>query len=298
MKKKSWKKITLALIIIGCLFLVFSAFPILADYTPPSTSTNYTSPSINIDNWDIDIKNAEITEVISLDPNTLDQSQEIMNGYFKIGIGAYYWMAQSVKNDREPLTGFYVAVARHGKPTMGLLFPAPLYIGIIYPTSKSNPENPNNFNILGKITSEQLPENDKFYWMGLDLSSNPINIPPETFFHIVVISEAMDIGYQNYWMLGVTIGTDTSKDAYNRGVLGHWLFQKGWWECGDLSHCAYDMAFATYTVPGDNGNGNGGNGGGPPTITITSNHQVISQVLGLMSFIGAAISGIKFKWFI
>lgn len=279
MKKKTWQYITLVFTVVGISLWVFSAVPVIGSHAPSATSY-ITLSDIDIDKWDMDVTNIQRLEILSIDPETLDQAQDIINQYFKICLGGDgYWMCQSIKNYREPLTAFSVGIGRHGTPWSPTGING-LFIGIMDPLG--NPEDPDDFIFVGYIPPEAIPEDDVFYWMSVDLSSDPIDIPPETFFKIVVISFSMP-HTEGYWMLG----TSGTQNPYDRGVLASWDFTNNWWDCTQIG-CGYDMCFATYTVESD----------GPPpdapVITITSTSQVVSQVFGSLSLLGAAVSGIKY----
>lgn len=272
-KKKTWKYITLVFIVVGISLLGFSAFPIVISHVP-STISNTVPYDIDLDEFDI--VNAERIGILAdPPPETLDQWQDVMNCDYQIGAGGY-WMAQSVKNYREPLTAFVVGLARHGLPLYGGL-PAPIYIGIMDPLN--DPHDPRNFDYIGYIMPSDIPE-DEFHWIGkypLDIS-----IPANTFFGVVVISESSDPD-SGYWLLAAN-----DANPYDRGVLGCRNFVDHIWNCEPINDCKSDMCFATYTIEGDDPPPD------PPVITITSTYTIITQFFGGLSLIAAVVTGSKF----
>jgi len=205
-------------------------------------------------------------KLLSVDPDALDQLQDDMTGV-NLGAGTFH-VAQGVINDRSPLTAFCVCVARIGMPE------DPLYIGIM--DSLKDPRYGENYLVLGELTSDILPQENKFYWVTLELSS-PLDIPAGQKFYIVMISDDNPLDGDFWSMAGSTI------NPYNRGIAWRWTPENGWQPLGipgEFQPGEYDMCFATYTVPGG--------GGGQPQISITYSSEVLTAI-GVLSLLGAVV---------
>jgi hypothetical protein len=272
MKKENWKYLTIVLVIAAVGLLIFSsvtAFP--SEMSVNQTHTGETYEAINIGT-----QNAYI--ITDFDPNELDQVQDSLSVYYKIGVGSHGCsILQPVVNDREPMTGFQVAIAKHGTPS------SDLYIGIMYPTY-GNPFDGQNYMIAGAISASDVPQADTFYWFGMDCSDYPLDIssgPPAL---AIVLMSTDNPDDSNYWMWGGGSG-----DPYPTYRPRGWSTQDNAWQNDMLPDAGtIDMCFATYTTSGG--------GGEVPTITIATTTWV-TTISGIFSLIGAFLSGSKyFGW--
>jgi len=270
MKKKSWRNITLVLIIIGASLFVFSFSPVATTFpmerSIASISTEH-SGSVRLENVEKANQQATVSPYFV---GQLDQSQESVSFVFYVGFiwpdaGCY---AQAYRNDELPMIGFQVGIGKHGTPT------EPMYIGVM--EYRWDPLNLANYHVVAELLPSAIPADDTLYWFGIDFSDNPLN---EYKSHIICVS-VDDPSDGNYWMWGAQEG-----NPYYAWLPSNWR-----WDVEDRAvDSGYDLTFRTYTGDG---------GGVAPSITITSSYQVASQALGLLSFVGAAIAGIKYKWFL
>jgi hypothetical protein len=272
MKKENWKYLTMVLVIAGVLSLIFSsvtAFP--SEMSVNQTNTGETCEMINIGTQKAYI-------ITDFDPDELDQMQDLLTVYYKIGVGdSGCSISQPAVNDREPMTGFQVAIARHGTPS------SDLYIGIMYPYD-NDPFVGDNYILLGALSASSVPQADTFYWFGIDCSGSPLDIssgPPAMSVVLVSVDNPDD---SDYWMWGG--GSPNPYPVYRpRG----WNTQANEWQ-NDMLPDGWniDMCFVTYTTSGG--------GGEAPNITISTTTWVTTG-LGIFSLIGAFLSGSKyFGW--
>lgn len=270
-KKKLWKYITMIFTIAGIGLWIFSAVGMGMDSiieSGVSSHRTFDEPS------SLQINNIVIT---SFDPRDLDQAQETTGSPNGICIGynpsqGYgYWAMQLGYNDREPLTGFQVAILEHGNPTK------PIYIGIM--RGQLDPAAWVNWIWYGYLNPGSLPQKDVYYWVGADFSNNPIDIEAGEEWYIAVISIDPTTG-NNHWAWGCN-----PDNPYPRGNLLNW--DVTWKNIAGTPD--FDGCFRTYTTEGQQPPQE------PPAITITSNYQIISQFLGSLSLLGAVISGTKYS---
>ena len=189
-KNKNWKYMTIVLIITGILSLVFASVTAF----PSEMSVNATTRSETYEMTNAGIRSAYI--LTDLDPDEIDQMQDLLSVYYRIGVGSSGCpIAQPVVNDREPMTGFQAAIAKHGNPSNDL------YIGIMYPYD-NDPFDGQNYMIAGSISTGAVPQADTFYWFGMDLSDYPLDIssgPPALSIVLMSIDNPDD---SDYWMWG------------------------------------------------------------------------------------------------
>jgi hypothetical protein len=274
-KDKHWKYATIILMIVGIASLFLSnvtAFP----SEMPVDSTYNTIRNPELKNFD-SIKNAYI--ITDFDPDELDQVQDSLAVYYKIGVEGWGCpILQPVANNREPMTGFVVAIGKHGSPSSAL------YMGIMYPFTypcNNNPYDGQNYIIAGAVEVDDVPQDDHFYWFGIDFSDYPKDVlsgPPPLG---IVLFSTDDTTDGNYWMWGA--GTGNPYTAYQ--PTGWADNRNEWMESMLLEGADHDMCFATYTTSGG--------GGDVPVITITTTSWVTANI-GVACLIGAAISGCKY----
>lgn len=278
MKEKNWKYLTIVLVIAGVLSLIFSsvtAFP--AEMPIDSTYNIPTTYEVR----NVDFVKAYI--IVDFDPNKLDQLQDSLGVSYRIGTGNMgVSILQPVANNREPMTGFQVAIGRHGSPS------SDLYMGIMYPFTVpcyNHPYDGQNYIIAGNVAAVAVPQPDTFYWFGIDCSDYPLDISSGSPPLGIVLFSTDDTTDGNYWMCGA--GTGNPYSAYQpRGwsnIADQWL------EGVLVEGHNHDMCFATYTTAG-------GGGDEVPSITISTTTWVTTS-LGIFSLIGACLSGSKyFGW--
>lgn len=277
-KKEVWKYLAIGLVVVSMVFFVYSFTfnPIASGVTTKSTSlAAWTIPSF---------KNVESAvpfsffDLMTLNPNQLDQKQETLGppgtNSYAIGISPYgpFWVGQGVRNERSPLYGFSVAVGKFGTPT------SPLYVGIMARGLLFPPYiyDFRNWDGVGRITPDILPNEGIFYWVTFEFST-PLSIPAGSNFYIVAVSD--DNNHDgNSWGWGY--GGDT--DTYPRGSNYCWSESDWEWSSTTWGDCI----FRTYTTEGASQD--------PPSITITSTYQVVSSFLGAFSLLGAVVSGAKY----
>lgn len=270
MKDKYWKYATIILMIVGIASLFFS------DATAFPTELSVNSTTDRSKNYDTSIAGAQRAYLITdFDSDKIDQLQDKLDVYYKIGFGSSgCGVLQPVVDDREPLTGFQVAIGRHGSPSEFL------WIGIMYP-SYGPPFN-GNYAVVGYLQAVNVPEEDTFYWFGIDCSSNPVDIPSGLPAMGIVVVSYDDPDDSDYWMWGAGSG-----NPYGTYRPRGWNTQDNAWQNDMLSDGTVDMCFVTYTTS------SGGNGGDVPVISITTTSWVTANI-GFACLIGAAVSGIKY----
>jgi len=269
-KDKYWKYATIILMIAGIASLFLSnatAFP----YEMTVNSTTDKSKTYEM----IDTGSVRSAYIIAdFDPDEIDQVQDLLSVYYRIGTGnAGCSILQPVVNDREPMKGFQVAVARHGSPSYML------YMGIMYP-NYGTPAKSSSYIILGGINAVDVPEADTFYWFGVDFSNSPLDIPSGPPAMGVVLFSPDDPDDDNYWMWGG--GSPNPYPTYRpRG----WNTEDKAWQNEMLPDGGnVDMCFVTYTTTGG--------GGDVPVINITSTSWITANI-GFACLIAAAVSGCK-----
>ena len=271
MKKENWKYLTMVLVIAGVLSLIFSS--ISAHPTELSSSHPIVDKTKNYEMINGGTRQASI--FAEIDPDDLDQLQNQLDAAFKIGVGSTGCsILQPVVNDREPMTGFQVIVARHGTPSSDLWF------GIMYPHRRC-PFDGQNYMIASSLTPAHFPNSDTFYWAGMDLSDYPLDIPSGTPALNIVVMSVDDPDDDNYWFWGCST-TNTYPNYHPYG----WNVNEEEWQ-DDILPDAWnkDMCFATYTSAGGSGD--------IPEITIATTTWVTAG-LGIFSLIGAFLSGSKY----
>jgi hypothetical protein len=268
-KDKYWKYATITLMIVG----IASLFLSNATAFPYEMSVNQvTDKSKTYEMINVGTLSAYI--IADLDPDEIDQVQDTLSVYYRIGVGDYGCsILQPAVNDREPMTGFQVAIGRHGTPSSAL------YIGIMYPNYGS-PFDGQNYMIAGSLQAANVPQSDTFYWFGIDCSNYPLDIssgPPALG---IVVMSTDDPDDSNYWMWGG--GSGNPYPTYRpRG----WNTQDNAWQNDMLPDAStIDMCFVTYTTSGG--------GGDIPVISITTTSWVTANI-GFACLIAAAVSGCK-----
>lgn len=274
-KDKYWKYVTIILMIIGIASLFLSnatAFP----YEMSVNSTMDKSKTYEM----INAGAQHACIITDFDPNEIDQVQDFFDVYYKIGIGnSGCSVLQPAVNDREPMTGFQVAIGKHGTPSDDL------YMGIMYPWSNS-PFAGDNYMLLGLLSASSVPEEDTFYWFGI--SDKNLDIPSGGYNSLsIVVMSFDDPDDSDYWMWGA--GSGNPYPTYRpMGWNTNW-YGEGWQD-EMLSDGTIDMCFVTYTT-------DGGNGNEVPVISITTASWVTANI-GFACLIGAAISGCKWATFV
>jgi hypothetical protein len=267
---KIWKYITIIMTLVGIMSLIISsisAHPIEIE-----------SFHLNVDKTkDYEMTNGGIRRAsifTEFDPDELDQLQDQLEVAFRIGVGTTGCsILQPVINDREPMSGFQVIIARHGTPSRDLWF------GIMYPTY-GNPFDGQSYMISCSLTPAQIPNSDTYYWAGVDCSDYPLDISPGSPALGIVLMSADDPDDGNYWLWGAS-STNTYPTYRPRG----WNVNDEEWQNGEIDAATKDMCFATYTSTGGTGD--------LPEITIATTTWVSAGV-GVFSLIVAAFSGTRY----
>lgn len=265
-KDKYWKYATIIFMIVGIASLFLSdavAFP----YEIEVNSTDDNSRTYEMNN--MGACNAYI--ITDFDSDEIDQIQDFLDVYYKIGVGSGGCsVLQPAVNDREPMTGFQVAIGRHGTPSNGI------YMGIMYPNYNS-PFDGDNYMLLGFLEATGVPEADTFYWFGI--SDKNLDIPSGQNALAIVVMSVDDPSDSDYWMWGGGSG-----NPYGTYRPRGWNSQDNEWQ-NEMLDGTVDMCFVTYTT--------GGGGGEAPDISITTMSWVTANI-GFACLIGAAISGCKY----
>lgn len=268
-KDKHWKYATIILMIVGISSMILSNVTAMP-FEGQVNSTADKSKTYEMINKGL-IREATI---VDLDPDKIDQSQTRFDWSFRIGVGSSGCaILQPVVNDRSPMSGFEVCVARRGTPS------SDLYFGIMYPNF-GNPFDGMNYMIASGISADQLPNANVFYWVGMDLKDYPLDIPsgPPSLGIVLMSTDDPDDG--NYWQWGA--GTGNPYPTYRpRG----WDTNDEEWQNDEIDAATKDMGFVTYTT-------DGGGGEEVPVISITTTSWVTANI-GFACLIAAAISGCK-----
>lgn len=274
-KKKKWKYVFLMFIVLAIIIFSFNYM-----YDPMAAAV--TSKSLQkLDFEQIISPDYPIPFAIYLqgiDPDTLDQSQETLgpsgDQIYAIGVNSMggLWVGQEVINDRSPLTAFSVCVGRHGSPSDSL------YVGIMIGSLLDPPElyNLNNWDLVGEIKASILPKQDVLYWVTGDISSNPLQISAGQSFYIVVVSNDINTD-DTLWVWGFGGNSNTYPPGANCWFSGQNWESAAWGDC----------IFRSYTTSDGDGNGV------PPDISISIQSQVVTEIIGIVSLLGAFISGTK-----
>jgi len=278
MKKEVWKYLAAILAVVAVVFFAFSlTFTQIASgvTTKTATPSAWISPSFtHVER----AKSFSFFNILALNPNQLDQNQETFGpqgeNIYAIGISSYgpLFIGQEVRNERSPMHGFSVCMGRLNVPT------EPLYVGVmidglLYPPYLYDFDN---WDWVGKITPDILPDSGTLYWLTVEFST-PLDIPAEDNFYIVAISEDNNED-GNSWAWGFGGNTDT----YARGSNCWWSESEWYWSSAAYGDCMF-RTYTTESTPQD-----------PPSITITSTSQVVSSFLGAFSSLGAVVSGVKY----
>lgn len=277
-KKETWKYLAVIFIVAGIVFFAYSFTfnPIASSVTTKSvTLSAWTAPSFTHAER---AKRFSFFNILELNPNQLDQKQEILGppgeNTYAIGISSFgpLFIGQEVKNEREPMYGFSVCVGRLNVPT------EPLYVGIMIEGLLCPPYlyDLSNWDWVGMITPDILPESGTLYWLTVEFS-DPLDIPAEDNFYIVAISEDNNQD-GNSWAWGYGGNTDT----YPRGYNYYWSEDEWSWLGTTWGDCMF-RTYTTESTPQD-----------PPSITVTSTYQVVASFLGSFSLLGAVVSGAKY----
>jgi len=188
--------------------------------------------------------------------------------------GGCNFIAEGLYNDREPLTGFQLLVSwwdGNGKGTIDDY----LYIGI----SKTLSYNPDDWLMYGALDYSQLQPRTA-YWVGMDLSDNPLDISAgETFYIIAVSTDSLpdDLDDGGWW----SVGGNYTTDVYSRGHLYYDNNADNNWD--EMSNG--DLYFRTYTPTSSL----------KPSISITSSYWVIiTQIIGLSMCLASVVLIVRY----
>ena len=178
------------------------------------------------------------------------------------------WYAQAVQNDRTPCDAFSVTIGYHGNPDKKL------YCGLMSPLMDPR-LIPDNYQRIAWIDMSIMGhyDPDTVYWLRVDNSYTPF---PGKIFSLVFVTEHVPTS-EDYWFTGAG-----SNNPYPRQVCRSWCFQEEHW-CSAITD---DLCFKTYTAPD-------GGGDEEPAISISTNSWVVTQTMGILSIVGAVISGVK-----
>lgn len=277
MRRKNIKILSVALMVAGIIILIFGTFGdslftvenrITHSYLGKETPYLYYA--------DINLGSSNY-QPLSIRPAWDNIDQECYIEGDTAGFAVHYspnwdicqFVAEGLYNDGEPLTGFQLLVSWWDGDGTGTIDDY-LYIGI----SKTLSYDPDDWLLVGSLDYSQLQPRIA-YWVGADLSNNPINIRAgETFYIIVVSTDSLpdDLDDGGWWVVGGNYTTD----VYSRGQLYYDNNADNQWDTG-----TGDLYFRTYTPTGS--------GGSKPIVTITSSYWVVTQIMGLFMCIASAI---------
>ena len=248
MKRESIKIFAISLFISGLIILSSTLFVNSID-----TGENIDLSKIHLyyGNYQANFKTIKID---SLDPNKqlkyilrplnvgkIDQESYVPNDFsffvihYSPNRGICNFVAEYTYNDRDPLTGFEVIVSWIKGDGTGTI-DYPLLVAI----SKVLSYDPDDWLGYISITNSKL-EPLKMYWLGVDISSNPIDISSgERFYILGMTLDSYPDSFEQggIWLMG---GNFTS-DVYQRGQLYLDNNADGKWE-----ETTGDLYFRTYT---------------------------------------------------
>lgn len=169
------------------------------------------------------------------------------------------FVAEGLYNDREPMTGFQLLVSWYDGDGTGTIDDY-LYIGI----SKTLSYNPSDWLVHGALDYTQLQPRTA-YWVGLDLSDEPLDISAgETFYIIAFSTDSLPDNIENggWWIVGGNYTTD----VYGRGQIYFDDNADNQWDTG-----TGDLYFRTFSPSVSL----------KPTISITSSYWIVTQIVGI-----------------
>jgi len=187
----------------------------------------FSTDTININRLSKSNAGARILmDMTSLDPEELDQSQEIREGAVIIG---YPWpgfcISQEAVNDRDTLLGFSVCIR-----TVGYTPPETFFFGIM--RELADPLYAESWDACYYLENVMI---NSWTWLSVEFST-PMNINAGESFHIVLFS-ADDPLDGNCWYWGCS-----SEEEYH-GNVHYWNYDTESW----VTSSDVDMCFRTYT---------------------------------------------------
>jgi hypothetical protein len=280
-KKEYYKYIAIALVVVG-LFLLFS--PISIAEPQETIGTKNTYEPLNFESKYVEnIKPSMI--FTDINPNQLDQKQEEIAGVVPY-IHAGQKLAQGVTNDREPLYGVAVQLKADGEPNKAI------YLGIM--KTLKDPRDYTNFDRIGGLQPSNFACDNEWHWVLYEFD-NSLDVSAGETFYIVIFSE--NTPDANQWVVAGSSNNPYSNVNPNKevtwkwynivpGMIWEWMH---WEEEGYFNAGEYDLCFKTYTSEDEQEE--------PPQVSINVSTSIITQSLGLLSLIGAALSGTRYFMF-
>lgn len=225
MEKKRWLILTVVLILLGASLIV------VASQDQIFYPGNYFSTApINVNRLTKSNAGARILMDVSLEPDELDQSQEIQDGMVYIGYPVPgFCVSQEVVNDRDILLGFAVLIR-----TVGYTPPDTLYFGIM--KELDDPLYADSWDACYFIENVMI---NSWLWLSVEFTT-PMNINAGETFHIVLFS-ADDPLDGDCWYWGCS-----AEEEYN-GNVHYWNYDTGSW----VISTGIDMCFRSYTEEED-----------------------------------------------
>lgn len=275
MEKKHWKITTIVLVIFA-VFLI--AYPVVSQ--PDSSNT------ISIKENTV-IKEVRVRQAITptiytdLSQNQIDQYQDVIGNEVKtVPIGPS-WVCQGFVNDRRPMYGFSILVGEHGtssKPLIFGLMNARLEGSELYDTS--------NWDAVAVLNPNTLPEKDKLYWLTVEFNDFSLHYADNEKVQIVAVCEDYDYEDNTWFFWGCS---GDKGNVYGDGKA--WRYENEQWVVWDDVGDTCFITFTTETSDPPNGEPDPDE---PPSLGISLTTSVISQTAGIISLIGAILSGSKF----
>jgi len=270
MKKEHWKYLSLSFSIISTLLLVYSVvLPAVTGINMIDVSTEQKNSGLSIDDMVMNIDREGTLKVtptnIPVTVDGIDQSQE------EYTRGAYvcydYWWGQLVGfgGETRHINGYRLGIARHGTPTESLFMGICDEDSLDYTKAKTV-----------EVPPSALAESDKLYWMGLDFLDSPVAIFGS--YKPVFFCASDDVHTDgNYWLWAI---------AEDNPYDGQYDFRAYDFDSDDFINfeADWDGTFLVYTEEAG--------GGEPPVISISINTYI--QTAGLISLLGAVLSGTKY----
>lgn len=260
MKKEKIKILTLVLLLVGIFLLVA---PIIVEAVTYGDTIHKGTIEI--------VGKFNAVDLTDLNETLLDQQQLVFDAYYM----PYYddpllgedegTIIQQVMNDRKPMVGFDIAVAQHGSP-------GDLYIGIRSDVGGSNSGISTMYS-YAYLPQDALPEDDTFYLITFEIAQSSNTNPYDGYSGFIQVNAVDDSSSSdnNCWMIAAA-----QNDVYTRGVT---KFDTG----NQWTNIPGDFWFRTYTTEAP-----------APSIGITISTTILSQFFGIVSLIGAVISGVKY----
>lgn len=262
-KSKNWIALAVVLLLVGLVLFFYQV-----ESSPPTDiiSTVSLSPSMNWSNLDLNFDDAvHINTVGMVSIGAIDQSQENHDTAFYVGTAGtnvVQWYAQTVVNSRLNCNGFGICIARHKTPSDKIYFGVMLLL--------KNPDNMDNFYYIGYLQPSDLPNADTLYWFNVEIPQYSDDDGKQVI--IVAISPDPIDGNYWYWAAG-------SGNPYPKGYIYYFEFYSQTWKVYPSSE---DMCFRTYSPDGG--------GDIEPVISISYSSWVVTQAMGILSWLGAAFS--------